>query len=86
MKPSNSKSLRNSFAALCVLGPIAVGFPAVAQKQQALKDVFKNDFKIGAALNRRQIFEERRARRRDREDPLQFDYSGKCFEVGARAS
>jgi endo-1,4-beta-xylanase len=32
-------------------------FPAAAQKQQALKDVFKNDFKIGAALNRRQIFE-----------------------------
>ena len=39
----------------CLL--LAVSLTAVAQKQQALKDVFKNDFKIGAALNRRQIFE-----------------------------
>ncbi|HEV8430181.1 MAG TPA: endo-1,4-beta-xylanase [Pyrinomonadaceae bacterium] len=31
--------------------------PVTAQ-HRALKDVFKNDFKIGAALNRRQIFEE----------------------------
>ncbi|HEY0366864.1 MAG TPA: endo-1,4-beta-xylanase, partial [Pyrinomonadaceae bacterium] len=37
---------------------LATCFPAVAQKQRTLKDVFKNDFKIGAALNRRQIFEE----------------------------
>jgi endo-1,4-beta-xylanase len=29
-----------------------------AQTQATLKNVFKNDFKIGAALNRRQIFEE----------------------------
>ena len=58
MKPLNSKSLRNSLALLwmsCLL--LAVSLTAVAQKQQALKDVFKNDFKIGAALNRRQIFE-----------------------------
>ena len=58
MKPSNSKSLRNSLALLytsCLL--LAVSLTAVAQKQEALKDVFKNDFKIGAALNRRQIFE-----------------------------
>ena len=54
MRPSNWKSLRNSLALLCVL---VVSLPAAAQKQQALKDVFKNDFKIGAALNRRQIFE-----------------------------
>src|SRR5262245_42123221 len=32
-------------------------FPVAAQ-QKALKDVFRDDFKIGAALNRRQIFEE----------------------------
>jgi len=30
----------------------------VAAQDRALKDVFKNDFKIGAALNRRQIFEQ----------------------------
>jgi endo-1,4-beta-xylanase len=31
---------------------------SVAAQERALKDVFKNDFMIGAALNRRQIFEE----------------------------
>src|SRR5215208_872393 len=55
MRLSNSKSLRNSLAFLCVL---VVSLTAAAQKQQTLKDVFKNDFKIGAALNRRQVFEE----------------------------
>ena len=30
----------------------------VAAQDKPLKDVFKNDFKVGAALNRRQIFEE----------------------------
>lgn len=55
MRLSNSKSLRNSLALLCVL---VVSLTAAAQKRQALKDVFKNDFKMGAALNRRQIFEE----------------------------
>jgi endo-1,4-beta-xylanase len=42
------------FVVLCGL---AMCVPVVAQ-QQSLKNVFKNDFKIGAALNRRQIFEE----------------------------
>ncbi|HYK21611.1 MAG TPA: endo-1,4-beta-xylanase [Pyrinomonadaceae bacterium] len=41
---------------LCCLGR----FPAAAQKQPALKDVFKNDFLIGAALNPRQFFEQDR--------------------------
>ncbi|HET8781105.1 MAG TPA: endo-1,4-beta-xylanase [Pyrinomonadaceae bacterium] len=36
---------------------ISTVFPA-AQKQPTLKDAFANDFMIGAALNRRQIFEE----------------------------
>ena len=54
MRLSNSKLLRNSLALLCVL---VVSLTAAAQKQQALKDVFKNDFKIGVALNRSQIFE-----------------------------
>ena len=31
---------------------------SVAAQDRTLKDVFKNDFKIGAALNRRQIFEQ----------------------------
>ena len=44
------------FVLLCVL--LTVSLPAAAQEQRALKDVFRNDFKIGAALNRRQIFEE----------------------------
>ena len=56
MKLSNSKSVRSSFALLCVL--VLVSLKATAQQQPALKDVFKSDFKIGAALNRRQIFEE----------------------------
>src|SRR3954449_214030 len=74
MKLSNSKSLRSKpqkgtkrhkpqkgtnrfrysayviFVFLCGL--------ANAQKPATLKDVFKDDFKIGAALNRRQIFED----------------------------
>ena len=41
------------FVVLCGL----VCFPVAAQ-ERALKDVFKSDFKVGAALNRRQIFEE----------------------------
>src|SRR4026209_2606650 len=55
MRRSNSKSLRSNLVLLCLL--FVVQLTATAQKQQALKDVFKNDFKIGAALNRRQIFE-----------------------------
>jgi endo-1,4-beta-xylanase len=59
MKQLNSKSLRSSLAALCVLGFfISVAFPAAPQKTAALKNVFKNDFKIGAAVNRRHFFEE----------------------------
>jgi endo-1,4-beta-xylanase len=68
MKQSNSKSLRNrpqkgakrhkSHIVVYVLFVLLCGyFPVVAQ-DRALKDVFKNDFMIGAALNRRQIFEE----------------------------
>ena len=37
---------------------LPIELPAAAQKQRALKDVFKNDFKIGAALNKRQFFEQ----------------------------
>ncbi|HXU35772.1 MAG TPA: 1,4-beta-xylanase, partial [Blastocatellia bacterium] len=59
MKRSNSKWLPNSLAALCVLSfCLLAGFPAAAQKQTALKDAFKNDFLIGAALNPRQFFEQ----------------------------
>jgi endo-1,4-beta-xylanase len=36
----------------------AVRLPAAAQKQRTLKEVFRDDFKIGAALNRRHFFEE----------------------------
>ncbi len=58
---SNSKLLRSSLAAVCVFSFCGLGrFPAAAQKQIELKDVFKNDFMIGAALNRRQFFEEDR--------------------------
>lgn len=43
---------------LCaLLCGLALCFPVAAQ-ERALKEVFKNDFKIGAALNRRQIFEQ----------------------------
>jgi len=41
---------------LSLILPLDLG--AAAQKQRALKDVFKNDFKIGAALNPRQFFEQ----------------------------
>jgi endo-1,4-beta-xylanase len=40
----------------CVL--LTLSLTAAAQDQCALKDVFKDDFKIGVALNRRQIFEQ----------------------------
>src|ERR1051326_2568793 len=66
MKPLSSKLLRNRpqkgtskykscvmFVLLCSLTCV----PAMAQKERALKDVFKNDFMIGAALNWNQIFE-----------------------------
>ena len=65
MRQLNSKSLRNrpqkgakrhkNFYALFVL---LCGVFSAAAQDRPLKDVFKNDFMIGAALNRRQIFEE----------------------------
>src|SRR5215212_4071836 len=59
MRQSNLKSWRSSFAALCLLSFfVPFGVPAAADKQRALKDVFKDDFRIGATLNRRQIFEQ----------------------------
>src|ERR1044071_1383054 len=45
-------------ALACVLLCGLVVCIPVAAQERALKDVFKNDFKIGAALNRRQIFEQ----------------------------
>ena len=44
------------FVLFCVL--LRLSLTAAAQDQRTLKDVFKSDFKIGVALNRRQIFEE----------------------------
>jgi endo-1,4-beta-xylanase len=57
MKQSNSKSRRSSllFVLLSVLFSVA---PSATAQERALKEVFKNDFKIGAALNRRQFFEQ----------------------------
>ena len=60
--PQNShkkaqKAHKRTFAVLVVLCGFAWVFPVAAQ-ERALKDVFKNDFRVGAALNRRQIFEE----------------------------
>src|SRR5688500_20154454 len=63
MRQSNLKSLRSSFALLwllCVCVALAIpsfGVPSTAQKQVALEDVFKDDFRIGAVLDGRQIFE-----------------------------
>jgi GH35 family endo-1,4-beta-xylanase len=57
MKRLNSMSLRDNLAAFCVLAILVFAGTTTAQ-QQGLKDAFKNDFLIGAALNRRQIFEE----------------------------
>lgn len=59
MRQLNLKSWRSSLFALCLLALFApLGIPAATNKEQTLKDVFKNDFRIGAALNRRQIFEQ----------------------------
>src|SRR5215213_2663898 len=57
-KGTSSHKYRHSYLISVLLCGLATCLPAVAQKQRTLKDVFKNDFKIGAALNRRQIFEE----------------------------
>jgi endo-1,4-beta-xylanase len=59
MKQSNLRLWRSSLGALCLLSfLLPFGSPGAAQKQKALKDVFAGRFKIGAALNRRQFFEE----------------------------
>ncbi|HEX6044017.1 MAG TPA: endo-1,4-beta-xylanase [Pyrinomonadaceae bacterium] len=63
MRQSNLKLLRSSFALLCLVGlvlPLGVRTSAgtSAGEQKTLKDVFKDDFRIGAALNGRQIFEQ----------------------------
>jgi endo-1,4-beta-xylanase len=55
MKRLNSKLVIRGFAILCALGFF---LPVVSQNQTTLKDAFKHDFMIGAALNRRQFFEE----------------------------
>ena len=58
MKQLNSKSLRSSLAILCMFSFfVGAEFSAAPQKQETLKDVFQNDFKIGAALNKRHFFE-----------------------------
>jgi len=59
MRQSNLKSWRSSLTGLCLLCVVvSLGVQATTQeKTKPLKDVFKDDFKIGAALNRRQIFE-----------------------------
>ena len=51
------KAHKRIVLSLVILCGVAV-CSSVAAQERALKDVFKNDFKIGAALNRRQIFEE----------------------------
>lgn len=59
MKRLSSKLLPGSLAALCVLSMLVLGAPvAVPHDHRALKEVFKNDFKIGAALNPRHFFEQ----------------------------
>ena len=61
MRRPSSKLWRSSLFAVSILSLCCLGrFPAAAQKQTALKDVFKNDFMIGAALNPRQFFEQDR--------------------------
>src|SRR5215204_714856 len=57
-KRTSRHNYRHSYLIFVLLCGLATCLPSVAQKQRTLKDVFKNDFKIGAALNRRQIFEE----------------------------
>ena len=59
MKRLSSKSLPGSLAALCVLSVLVLGAPVAApHDHRALKEVFKNDFKIGAALNPRHFSEQ----------------------------
>ena len=59
MKQQNWKLRQNSLAGLCLLALLlSPGLPIAAQNEPKLKDVFNAAFKIGAALNRRQFFEE----------------------------
>ena len=60
MRRINRKILTSGFAILCLIGFLmsAVLPASQTQKQPALKEAFANDFLIGAALNRRQFFEE----------------------------
>ena len=59
MKRLNSKLCRNSLGGLCLLVLLLpLAFPLAAQDEPKLREVFKGAFKIGAALNRRQFFEE----------------------------
>lgn len=43
---------------ICVVFVLGLFVPALPQKEITLKEVFKNDFRIGAALNRQQFFEQ----------------------------
>ncbi|HYK22755.1 MAG TPA: endo-1,4-beta-xylanase, partial [Pyrinomonadaceae bacterium] len=68
MKRLNSKWLRSSLHSLCGLCVLCVSVVIClsanrpqryrGSTEKPLKEVFKNDFMIGAALNRRQFFEE----------------------------
>lgn len=60
MRRINRKFLTSGFAILCLIGFLmsAVLPASQTQKQPALKEAFADDFLIGAALNRRQFFEE----------------------------
>src|ERR1051325_10889528 len=51
------KNYGDAYVLFVLLCGLMICFPVTAQ-DRVLKDVFKNDFMIGAALNRRQIFEE----------------------------
>ena len=64
--PWLSYSAPLALSALCALGLLIISgvfvesrsVPSAVANRSVLKDAFKNDFMIGAALNRRQIFEE----------------------------
>ena len=64
--PWLSYSAPLALPALCALGLLIISgvfvesrsVPSAVANRSVLKDAFKNDFMIGAALNRRQIFEE----------------------------
>ena len=59
MKQSSLRLWQSSFGAVCLVSLLLpYEFSGAAQNQKALKDTFQRDFKIGAALNRRQFFEE----------------------------